>query len=192
MKVNCTQCGALILPVAAERTGGLCMPCKTGTREAVDEAKARIREERELDLHDPGRRPWRDLVQRVHRSPDGFDGLSEPEKQYFAVGTLDREVYSGGFDQYFFNGSGSYYQYAVAGLENMGADQACALLRRAKHVLFGFGEVPVDTARRRDMLVPLDSPSVSARLDALDNLYWNDPDGLEAKAAAFAKERGLL
>jgi hypothetical protein len=168
------------------------MPCKNGIREALDEAKQRYRKERELDLHDASWKFWRDLVHRVHDGRDGFAGLSEPEKQYFAVGILHGDVFNGGFDQYFFNSSGSYYQHAVAGLEKMGANQACALLQRAKHVLFGFDEVPVDTASRRAKLIAHGSSSRTARLELLDHLYWEDPDELALKVAAFAKDHGLL
>lgn len=35
-KVICSKCGAGILPATAERTGGLCMPCKNGTPRRPD------------------------------------------------------------------------------------------------------------------------------------------------------------
>jgi hypothetical protein len=43
------------------------------------------------------------IVQRVHDTTDGFAGLSETEKQSFAVSVLDGEIYNGGFDQFFFH-----------------------------------------------------------------------------------------
>src|SRR6185369_14940424 len=111
------RCGAAILSTTAESTGGVCMPCKDGRREAIDARKREIRREREWELADPFRRLWLDLV-RATETTAGFAGLSEVEKQYFAVGLLELEVYNGGFDQYFFNSSGSFYRYAVLGLES--------------------------------------------------------------------------
>ncbi len=86
------------------------MPCKTGTRKSIEAAKVRITEQREREISDPFRILWRELVRRVHQNELGFDGLSEPEKLYFSVGLLDGELYNGGFYQYFFNHSGSYYE----------------------------------------------------------------------------------
>jgi hypothetical protein len=71
---------------------------------------------------------------------------------YFAVCCFDGELYNGGFDQFFANSSGSYYQHALVGLEELGAQQVVELLRRAKQVLFDFAEVPTDTGQRRMLL----------------------------------------
>ena len=45
-KQPCSACGALILPSTSDKTGGLCMPCFTGTREQMNQA-ARFRESAE-------------------------------------------------------------------------------------------------------------------------------------------------
>ena len=145
------------------------MPCKTGTREAIEAGKLLIREERERELTDPLRKLWRDLVQRVHDTTDGFAGLSETEKQYFAVGLLDSEIYNGGFDQFFFNHSGTYYSYALLGLKGMGADQVLTLLLQTKHVLFAFDDVPEDTERRHAALRNKISESHTLRLSSSMN-----------------------
>lgn len=47
-KTNCTKCGAEILVATAERTGGLCMPCKQGRPRPVTLAPEQA--EAELDL----------------------------------------------------------------------------------------------------------------------------------------------
>jgi len=49
------------------------------------------------------------LVERVCRSPDGFEKLSDAEKLYYALTLLQDEVNNGGFHQFFFNSSGSYF-----------------------------------------------------------------------------------
>jgi len=58
---------------------------------------------------------WLSLVHRVHETTDGFEGLAEPEKLYYVVSCLIGEVYNGGFDQFFSNGSGSVYRHALTG-----------------------------------------------------------------------------
>jgi hypothetical protein len=127
----------------------------------------------------------------AYETPHGVDSFSEAERQYFAVGLLEGEVYNGGFDQYFFNSSADYYRYAIAGLQAMGAQQALELLLRAKQVVFGFEEPPQDTERRRAFLrVSIDG--CSERLGVLDALFWEDPDSLGSKVAQFAQDRGLV
>jgi hypothetical protein len=101
-RVPCAECGALILPSTAEETGGLCMPCKGGYRKDIEEGRRRIEEEKKR-RDSPGDRFWRSLVDRVHRTPEGYGGLTEAEQVDFAVCVLEGEVYNGGFEQYFFN-----------------------------------------------------------------------------------------
>lgn len=191
-KVACTKCGALILETTAQKNAGLCMPCKSGKRESIESAKKSHKEQREREKTDPFRILWRALVHRVHETSESFSGLSEAEKRYFAVGLLEAEVYNGGFDQYFFNHSGSHYKYALLGLEEMEATQTLALLQRAKQVLFNFEEVPEETGKRRRYLQKLASELRSIRLDELDTQYYKDPDGLAACAEKYARAHGLV
>lgn len=55
---TCERCGVQILPATARRTGGLCMPCSTGTREAIErgrrERNQRLRELSDLDEPEDG------------------------------------------------------------------------------------------------------------------------------------------
>src|ERR1044071_1964337 len=99
-KVPCTKCGALILCATAERTGGVCMPCKHGNRENLERAKEYYKKQRE---YDPVRELWKSLVHRVHKTNAGFAGMSEVEKTYFTVCVLEGEVYNGGMHQFFSN-----------------------------------------------------------------------------------------
>jgi hypothetical protein len=54
------------------------MPCKGGYRKSIEERKQQIREERERTLADPCRNLWLSLVEQVHHSHVGFDGLTHP------------------------------------------------------------------------------------------------------------------
>ncbi|MFO0570326.1 MAG: DMP19 family protein [Polyangiaceae bacterium] len=135
---------------------------------------------------------WASLVRRVHDSASGtgFETLSEAEKLYYAVGLVDGDVYNGGFDQYFFNSSGSFYAYALRGLQFIGATQSAQLLAQAKHALFGDSPVPTDIAERRAYLrtLSLENPV----LDSLDAQFWEDPDDLGSLMERFANEHHLI
>lgn len=192
MKIPCSRCHALIMPETAARTGGLCMPCKSGTRAHIDAAKIAAERERELDASDPFRIHCRQLVARVVESPSGLAQLSEVEKQYWAVDRLFVEVHNGGFHQYFFNSSSESYSAAVDGLAAMAATTSLLLLQKAKQMIFGFAVVPIETVMRRTIVIGAESDSLQERLNRLDEQFWQDPDGMEGRIKAFALSRGLV
>jgi len=188
-KVPCKECNALVLPSTAERTGGLCMPCKNGTRKSMEQAKENAIKERELDKTCPFRAYWRKLVDRVYDEKQGFTTLTEEEKLYYSVCVLIGEVYNGGFVQFFDNSSGAQYRYAELGLIRMEARASLKLLREAKNSLFGKQSVPTDQAQRWEIIRKLtDEPD----LDSLDTEFYKDTDKLDEKTEKFAVEHGLV
>lgn len=188
-KIPCTECEAMVLPSTAERTGGLCMPCKNGTRKSMDLAKERAAKERELEKTCPYRALWRELVDRVYNQDGGFSALSENEKLYYSVNVLSGEVYNGGFDQYFNNTSAEHYRNAEHGLVQLGATNSLKLLRQAKEQLFGSNQVPKGQTERWDLIRKLNRPN---DLDALDTEFYKDQDELDNKLEGFAVEVGLV
>ena len=188
-KVSCRECGTSILKRTADRNGGLCVPCAKGYRESIERSREYYRKERELDQTCPFRAYWRDLVGRVYMQEGGLDYLSDNERVYFAVGVLDKEVYNGGFAQFFDNSSGDYYRYAELGLIRLEVPDRLALLRAAKREIFGTDPVPADQARRftyTDRLVD------DARLNELDSQYYELDDDLDEKLDEFARAHGLV
>lgn len=188
-KVPCTECGALVLPTTAERTGGVCMPCKNGNRKNIEQAKENYKKERELEKTCPFRALWRELVDKVYHREGGFSALSEAEKIYYAVNTLSGEVYNGGFIQYFDNTAGERYQYAELGLNRLSATHSLKLLRQAKTALFGSAIVPTDQAQRWSIIRKnTDEPD----LDALDTEFYKDEDKLDDKLEDYAIKSCLI
>jgi len=188
-KIPCTECGAAVLPSTAERTGGLCMPCKNGNRKNIEQAKEYYKKERELDKTCPFRALWRELVDKVYKQKGGFGALSENEKLYYSVNTLGGEVYNGGFVQYFDNSSGEHYRYAELGLVRLGATNSLRLLSNAKEELIGQGSVPQDQAERWGAIR---KHSDEPNLDTLDTEFNKDTDQLDKKLESFAVEVGLV
>lgn len=135
---------------------------------------------------------WPKLVRRIHETPEGFQGLSDAEKRYVAVNTLVGQVYNGGFDQYFFNSSGSYYEYTILVLEEMDAQAALALLQQAKRVVFDTKNVPENTGERRALFLEHNSDQRSKTLYELDKQFYQIGDDLIDKNTAYAKKHGLL
>jgi hypothetical protein len=192
-KVPCSKCGAEILPSTADETGGLCMPCKNGYRDRIEASK---RYYEELKKYDPYRELWMSLVDRVHHTDAGYDGLTRDERLYYALVVLQGEVYNGGFHQFFFNSSGGRCRDAIAGLELLDAQHSLSLLEQAKAALFGLAEPPEDQAERWEAMKQYSDddavPNWSIELAAIDKEFWQDPDKLSEKLDAFAVRRGLL
>lgn len=190
----CRACGNVILASTAARNGGLCMPCKGGYRENIENGK-RYAQERKQYLASPQALYWSALVDRVFRTPQGFAGLALAEQHYYAVNVLQGEVYNGGFDQYFGNSSGDHYASACAGLRELGALQTLALLEEAKGLLFGAQAVPAEQGERQlRMPTYADEPDLAceAALDALDTRFYLDPDQLEERLVAYARQQQLF
>ena len=194
-RVPCKECGAEILPSTAEVTGGICMACKQGIRKNIEASKKYYEEQRK---YDPFRELWRSLVNCVHKTPEGYRGLSSDERTYFAVGVLDGEVYNGGMHQFFSNSSGEYYDDAVNGLLELKALKTVELLMRSKVLLFGDSDPPADhMLRNRQIRDYPEGPSAPepewvTELERIDDLYYEDPDGLGDRLDEFARTKGLV
>ncbi len=188
-KVPCEGCQALILPSTAERTGGFCMPCKSGYRKNIEQAKEHYKKERELEKTCLYRALWRELYDKVFNKLEGFDGLTKEEKTYYSVNILSSEVYNGGFVQYFDNTSGSEYKFAEHGLIQLGAQNSLKLLREAKNILFGLNTIPKDQEQRWKLMR---SHNQEPNLDALDTEFYQDSDELDNKLESYAIKFELI
>jgi len=177
-QLTCTQCGDPITAIVARRLKGLCLRCKM-----------KLTETNPFYLLNDS------LITRVHKGP-GFGSLTEAEKIYYAVNLFMNEVNNGGFHQYFFNSSGSYYEYAEKGLTTLGETQTLALLHAAKEIVFPTTAVPANTETRRK-LIPLIEPGApvpewSRKLDQLDKRFYKESSTLTSKLKTFARRQGLV
>jgi Domain of unknown function (DUF4375) len=183
-KVPCRVCGKPILPSTSANTGGMCMPCKGGYRKNMDESGRRHEEDRRYRAS-PQWKHWLSLVDRVHKTADGFSGLSLQEQTFFALRILVGDVYNGGFVSYFSNLSGDCYSTAVDGLAEIGATESLRTLIEAKTVIFGEMAVPPTQDGRLPILQSL-RPEIEGRLDALATEFCRDADGIDNRIERYA------
>ena len=133
------------------------------------------------------------LIDRVCNSPGGFESLSSPEKLYYAVTLFRNEINNGGFHQFFFNGSGSYYELLENSLLSFDEPKLLELLHKAKQIVFPEVEVPTDTRKRRELLLAADpNGDLIDKLDHLDQQFYQCADTLSPKLEVFAREKGLI
>lgn len=175
-KVPCVECGKPVSANLAQRREGRCLHC------------------------DLKRNPFfllsKSLIERVHGPGGSFESLSESEKFYYSLDLFQGEVNNGGFHQFFFNSSGSYYELIESGLNMLDESASLQLLRQAKDIVFPGVPVPVDMETRRNAMPvvnPDDArPLWAVKLDNLDRQFYANPDTLTPKLQAFARERGLI
>lgn len=176
----CVKCGKPVRATTAPRTNGLCTRCFM--RRVMECAE---RKDYAFALYS-------DLIERVHDSAAGFDGLSEPEKIYYAVALLRNEINNGGFHQYFSNSSGKYYRFAEGGLVSLGAQKTLELLHQAKKLIFAEKSVPTDNEQRRQFLYRFPEGELETALNVFDQRFYNSPDEVSPLLEAFAREQGLI
>ncbi len=187
-RVACSACGVPIQAATFARHGGHCMPCAAGTR-ASSAATAQVLALERAARHSPEERYWTELVRRATH---GTEHLSPDERLYYAVRTMEYDVDSGGFAFYFSTEAAGFYDDAVEGLRAVGAATALRLLVRARELLFAARDFPADPHARHLHVQSIMSPRLSSELDALDDEFYGDADGLAARLSRFAKERAIV
>lgn len=202
-KVPCSTCGKPISAESASKRNGMCLPCSIKHEEKVPCVECgkpvsvkQAAKRNGLCLRcSANRNPffvlYSSLIDRVCHSAGGFDELSDAEKLYYAMTLFQNEINNGGFHQFFFNSSGSYYELIENGLVTFDEPQTLELLHEAKRIVFPGIAVPVEMQRRRDLL-PAPAPDLMNRLNELDQRFYRSPDTLTPKLEAFARQRGLV
>jgi hypothetical protein len=120
----------------------------------------------------------------------GFNILSDPEKVFVLVWSLQGEIDNGGFDQFYFNSSGDRATETVAALTHIGAKRTADLVAEANS-LFPDHLPPRDRPMRIAQLNSLPS-NVSGRWKTLEMEFYADPDGIAQLLLEYLAAKGLV
>lgn len=197
-RVPCNECGALILPATAADTGGRCMPCVKGMRAGMDALKV-YREQEKQREKDGYHGLWQSLVQRVHHTDVGFQGLTLDEQTYYALWNLVAGGFRGGLYSFFDECTGDRYLFVRRRLEELGKSYTGEILDQAEAALFGKvgaiqpGVDPLDPPFEYDDENPdAPPPAWDVELEVLSKKFYEDRDQLWDFLENFAREKGLL
>jgi len=113
--------------------------------------------------------------------------ITEAERRLVAVYWLDGEVHNGGFDQYFFNSAGNDSEAALAGLKEMGASGAAALLERSM-ALFPGGKPPADRQKRQQAMDRIREQSKPV-WGQCDDAFYELKEDLHQLVLEYAKKK---
>jgi hypothetical protein len=100
----------------------------------------------------------------------GISGLTEPERVFLCVWSLEAEVNNGGFAQLFENSAGDYASATAGALRTVGAPEMAALVERAMEP-FGPAGPPADRDQRQRAMKALPS-SAQELWGALDKEFY--------------------
>jgi len=114
----------------------------------------------------------------------GWDRLSEPERYFASVWTLDADVNNGGFSQYFFNSYSDHCRDALQGLRAIGAPQAADLLGGAM-ALFGPAGPALDRIARQQELSRIVDQDPE-RFNEFDNAYYKGAEAIYVQLMLYA------
>jgi hypothetical protein len=107
---------------------------------------------------------------------DNFSSLSARDQILVTIWGLESDVNNGGFDQYYFNGSGDQAWFAPTALRNIGAHRAASIVERA-NALFGEKGPPPDRDERQSAPFTIREANELA-WDILDREFYAYPDDI--------------
>jgi hypothetical protein len=115
----------------------------------------------------------------------GFEGLTDAERNFLAIWTLEADVNNGGFDQYFFNSAGDHALIAPNALQAIGALQAAAIVEAANAV-FGPAGPPRDRDERQRALEALGDDR-TLLFEPVDQRFFAYPDDIQGLLATYVE-----
>lgn len=108
---------------------------------------------------------------------DNIERLSNEEKVFFVINSLEGEVNNGGFVQFLYNSSGNFANDVVPSLIAIGATDTAEICKSA---LAALGErIPRKTEEREDLLDDIMTDDIEEKLSKCDEEFYEYPDTLE-------------
>ena len=114
-----------------------------------------------------------------------FTELTEAERTFVTIWTLEADVNNGGFDQYYVNSSGDHARDAPRALRAVGAHATGRIVEEANAV-FGADGPPPDRDSRLAALEGL-GPEARGRWSELDERFFEYPDDLTGCLYAYVR-----
>ena len=110
-----------------------------------------------------------DATTKAHTA--GWESLTEIERIFCVVNDIEREVYNGGFDQFFYNSSGDFSMYAVEYLVKLGAMDTAKIVQKALS-FFPNSKPEADQEKRWEQLRKIETKAASS-WEELDNKFYD-------------------
>lgn len=123
-----------------------------------------------------------EIVDRLFKEYDGqLDTMSAKEQEIVLIWRLEADMYNGGFIQYFCNWGYKNFENTQKVLEQLGAEKTLQIITECEKII----SVLKDDNRIKELwdipkyLQEYLTEEQDARLNELDELYWENPDDLQ-------------
>ena len=113
----------------------------------------------------------------------GFEGLSLPQKYYYAVTIYDGQVNNGGHSQYYVNTYGTAWRFAYDGLKAIGTKERVEIIIQSAK-LFGKGGPSDDGNELHEQIASFTRKQDQA-LSELDDRYYDCKESIETLLAQY-------
>lgn len=124
---------------------------------------------------------------------ENFERLDEVDKILITIWGLEADVNNGGFDQYYFNGSGDLAFYASDALQAIGAHQMASIVASANQVFGPDGPSQDWRARQAQLfLVAPNNTDMSSPWEQFDRAFYTYPDDIAAQLTTFLRAAGRI
>ncbi|MCU0354516.1 MAG: DMP19 family protein [Cytophagales bacterium] len=118
-------------------------------------------------------------VTKLNEAKQDWNALPEKEQELAALWKLEMDMYNGGFIQFFCNWGYDCYTHAIRSLNRLDAQQCLAIVRHQ----FAIIQRLEDDSRLEALwdIPKYLSKDEAEALDALDEQYWENTDGIVEK-----------
>lgn len=117
---------------------------------------------------------------------DELEKLTGPQKTFYFNQYLEKEVNNGGFNQYFYNSSGSFANQTIISLREINAIKTANILQSAIDQ-FPNSTVPEDRSERQEILKKIEDKAGEV-WEELDQRFLEYQDNLYDLNIAFIKQ----
>jgi Domain of unknown function (DUF4375) len=117
---------------------------------------------------------------------ESIQELTEAQKQFYYNQNLEREVNTGGFEEYFANSTGDFAHETILSLKAIGANHTADILQSAIDQFPG-KQVPKGSDARNELMQKL-GEAATERWAALDESFFEYKDDLNSLNLEFVKK----
>jgi hypothetical protein len=123
---------------------------------------------------------------------DNFAQLDEVDKVLVTIWGLEADVSNGGFDQYYFNGSGDQAFYGSDALQSIGAYQMASIVSSANKVFGPEGPSGDSSVRQAQLFLVAPNNDMPSPWEQLDRAFYAYPDDIATLLTAYLRAAGRL
>lgn len=125
-------------------------------------------------------------------SGDNFAQLDDVDKILVTIWGLEADVNNGGFDQYYFNGSGDQAFYAEEALQSIGAFKMASIVSTANNVFGPDGPSRDASVRQSQLFLVSPDNCLPSPWEDMDRAFYAYPDDIGTLLTSYLQTAGRL